>query len=266
MSSGPGPERTGTTPGGIGPCALAIVPARMASTRLPRKMLLDRTGMPLFAHTVLQAERCHAFERVVLATDDPEIEARATDLGIEAVLTDPNHESGTDRVGEALAQLEIREGPQWEVVVNVQGDEPEIDADDLGALVAAFGDELVESATLWAPLDPRRADDPSVVKVVADARGRALYFSRSALPALGHGGEPCMRRQHLGVYAFRPNALRDFIGLPKSEWERSERLEQLRWLEAGRSMQVVRAHAPAQGIDTEADYNAFVERVAARGL
>jgi 3-deoxy-manno-octulosonate cytidylyltransferase (CMP-KDO synthetase) len=265
MRSGSERQRAGAPGGGIGPCALAIVPARMASTRLPRKMLLDRTGMPLFAHTVQQAERCHAFERVVLATDDQEIATRATELGIEAVLTDPNHESGTDRVGEALAQLEAREGPQWEVVVNVQGDEPEIDADDLAALVAAFGREDVEAATLWAPLDPRRADDPSVVKLVADVGGRALFFSRSPLPALGHGGEPCERRQHLGVYAFRPNALRDFIGLPKSEWERSERLEQLRWLEAGRSMHVVRAHAPARGIDTQADYDAFVERSAARG-
>lgn len=242
------------------PTAIAVVPARVGSTRLPEKMLLDRTGMPLFAHTVLQAERCTAFERVVLATDDARIESRAEQLGIEALATDPAHTSGTDRVAEALCALEEREGPQWEVVVNVQGDEPEIDPGDLTRLVAAFADERVEAATLWAPLDPRRADDPTVVKVVGAADGRALYFSRAALPALGHGGEPCGRRQHLGVYAFRPQALRDFVALAKSELERSERLEQLRWLEAGRAMHLVRAERPARGIDTEEDYDAFVAR------
>jgi len=244
--------------------AIAIVPARLASTRLPRKMLLDETGLPLFAHTVQRAEACRAFERVVLATDAREIQERAEALGIEAVMTDPAHVSGTDRVAEALARLEAREGPRWEVVVNVQGDEPEIDPADLAALVARFDGPAVEAATLWTRLPPARADDPSAVKVVGDATGRALYFSRAALSALGHGGEPAERRQHLGVYAFRPQALRAFVALPPSELERSERLEQLRWLEAGRAMHLVRAERPATGIDTPEDYRAFVERTRAR--
>jgi 3-deoxy-manno-octulosonate cytidylyltransferase (CMP-KDO synthetase) len=246
------------------PSAVAIVPARLASTRLPRKMLLDATGTPLFAHTVQRAEACAAFERVVLATDEREIADRAAALGIEAVMTDPAHTSGTDRVAEALETLVAREGPRWEVVVNVQGDEPEIDPADLAALVARFRDDAVEAATLWTPLAPARADDPSAVKVVADDHERALYFSRAALPALGHGGEPCERRQHLGVYAFRPAALRAFVALPPGELERSERLEQLRWLAAGRAMHLVRAQRPALGIDTEHDYRAFVARCAAR--
>jgi len=255
---------SGPGPGALTPTAIAIVPARLGSTRLPEKMLLDATGTPLFAHTLQAVERCAAFERVVLATDDAGIEARAVELGFEAVLTDPAHTSGTDRVAEALAGLEAVEGPRWEVVVNVQGDEPEIDAGDLTRLVAAFVDERVEAATMWAPLEPRLADDPAVVKVVAAGDGRALYFSRAALPALGHGGEPCGRRRHIGVYAYRPAALREFVALPSGELERAERLEQLRWLGAGRSMHLVRAERPARGIDTEADYAAFVARAGAR--
>ncbi|MEZ5976888.1 MAG: 3-deoxy-manno-octulosonate cytidylyltransferase [Planctomycetota bacterium] len=246
------------------PAAVAIVPARLGSTRLPRKMLLDATGLPLFAHTVQNAERCRAFERVVLAADDDEIVRRAEDLGIDTVATDPAHQSGTDRVGEALAILEEREGPRWEVVVGVQGDEPELSPLDLEDLVARFADEEVEAATLWSPLPAARADDPSAVKLVSDRRGRALYFSRAAVPALGHGGEPCERKLHVGVYAFRPTALRDFLALRTSELERSERLEQLRWLEAGREMHVVRARHAGAGIDTEPDYRAFVERTRAR--
>jgi 3-deoxy-manno-octulosonate cytidylyltransferase (CMP-KDO synthetase) len=151
------------------------------------------------------------------------------------------------------------------VVVGVQGDEPELAHSDLARLVAAFDDPSVEMATLAAPLsDPAQLAQPSVVKVVIDARGDALYFSRAAIPAQGHGAARPVARRHVGVYAFRPDALARFCALPRGVLEVQESLEQLRWLEHGGKLRVVDvAHAP-QGIDTPADYDAFVARVRAR--
>jgi 3-deoxy-manno-octulosonate cytidylyltransferase (CMP-KDO synthetase) len=252
--------------------AVAIVPARLGSRRLARKMLLAETGLPLFAHTARNLERCGALERVVVATDSEEIAARARELSIEAVLTRADHASGTDRVHEALQALELA----CDVVVDVQGDEPELDPLDLERLIAAFADETVEAATLCGRFaSAEEAAAPQAVKVVRDARGDALYFSRSCVPhRAGAGGayaregaRPWLEvvRRHVGVYAFRPDALARFVALPAGELEASENLEQLRWLEAGRRMRVVEAGHVALGIDTREDYDAFVARVATRG-
>jgi len=249
--------------------ALAIVPARLGSQRLPRKMLLDATGACLFEHTARNALRCRAIQRVVVATDAEEILLRARDAGLEAVLTRADHASGTDRAREALEQLGAA---PWDVVVNVQGDEPELDRQDLERLVRAFADPAVEAATLAGPLDESEAERPQVVKVVRDARGDALYFSRAAIPwrsAQGTaaayartGARPWSEsaRRHVGVYGFRPASLSEFCALPRGALEELENLEQLRWLEAGRRMRVVDALTVPLGIDTAEDYHAFVER------
>lgn len=252
----------GARPGGAArPTALravAIVPARLASTRLPRKVLLRETGRHLFEHTVANAARCAALERVVLATDADEVLAAARAAGVEAVATDPAHPSGTDRVREALGLLD---GPEPDVVVNVQGDEPDLEPDDLTALVAAFGDPAVRFATLAIELtDPAELGRPDVVKVVTDAAGRALYFSRAPIPFRGHGGDEPRARRHLGVYAYRPEALHAFCDAQPGVLERTEKLEQLRWLEAGGTIQVLPATRVPRGIDTPEDYRAFVER------
>lgn len=249
--------------------ALAIIPARLASQRLPRKMLLDATGACLFEHTARNTARCNAIQRVVVATDSGEILERASVAGLEAVLTRADHASGTDRAQEALSKVGPRD---WDVVVNVQGDEPELDPRDLERLVAAFADPAVEAATLAGPLAEEDAARPQVVKVVRDARGDALYFSRAAVPwravEAGHaayaraGAQPwraCARR-HVGVYGFRPAALSRFCALPRGALEELENLEQLRWLEAGERMRVVDARSVPLGIDTAEDYHAFVER------
>jgi 3-deoxy-manno-octulosonate cytidylyltransferase (CMP-KDO synthetase) len=251
--------------GGTG--ALAIVPARLGSERLPRKVLLRETGAYLFEHTVRNAERAPAVERVVLATDSEEVVRAANEVDVEALLTSPDHPSGTDRIREALDALLEREGACFPVVVNVQADEPELSPDDLGALVSALDDPEVEIATLAAPAAPGEADAPSAVKVVVDAAGDALYFSRSRIPSATHRREdapevPVLR--HVGVYAFRPDALAAFCDLPTSRLEAAESLEQLRWLEAGRSIRVVVVDAAPAGIDTAEDYRAFVERTDAR--
>jgi len=252
--------------------ALAIIPARLASSRLARKMLLEARGLPLFAHTARNTQASGAFARVVLATDAHEILERARELGLEALLTRAVHTSGTDRVHEAWLAL-ARAGERAEVVVNVQGDEPELDPRDLAALVAAFGDARVRAATLAAPLeDPALCARPNVVKVVVDRNGDALYFSRAPIPADGHaaaesgpGTNKTIHRRHIGVYAFAPAALEQFCALPRGVYEMRENLEQLRWLEAGEKMRVVAATRVPEGIDTQPDFERFVERLHSRG-
>lgn len=252
--------------------AVAIVPARIASQRLPRKMLLDRTGVPLFAHTARNVAASGAFARVVVATDAREVQEAAQRAHIECVLTRADHASGTDRVHEAWRAL-ARAGENAHVVVNVQGDEPELAPADLARLVALFADPAIELATLCGPLRaPAEADAPSVVKVVRDARGDALYFSRARIPARGHARDAnraadddwTILRRHVGVYAFTPVALDDFCSLPAGRLESLENLEQLRWLEAGRKLRVLDAERVPEGIDTEPDYERFVARCAAR--
>jgi 3-deoxy-manno-octulosonate cytidylyltransferase (CMP-KDO synthetase) len=245
--------------------AVAVVPARLASTRLERKMLLRETGRFLFEHTARMVIESGAFARVVVATDAPEIESAARDAGLEFLATRADHRSGTERVAEAWAKLSAS-GEKADVVVNVQGDEPELDPADLARVVEPFADPNVSIATLAAPLSTDEEwKSPSVVKVVQDARGTALYFSRAPIPGRGHGAPPLRpadlpARRHIGVYAFRPNVLVRCAALPPSKLEQAESLEQLRWLEAGERIRVVLATRAPAGIDTREDYAAFVAR------
>lgn len=245
------------------PRAVAIVPARLASTRLPRKMLLARTGRPLFEHTVRNVQRCAAIERVVVATDAGEILEAARSAGIEALLTGADHQSGTDRVHEACEEL-ARRGERYEVVVNVQGDEPDVEPADLEGLVRAFADARVSIATLCSPIrDAKELASASVVKVVLDGAGDALYFSRAPIPDRSHArasAGPARPLRHVGVYAFRPEALARFASLPPGALEVEESLEQLRWLEAGGRIRVLEASRLPRGIDTPRDYDEFTAR------
>jgi 3-deoxy-manno-octulosonate cytidylyltransferase (CMP-KDO synthetase) len=269
------------------PRAIAIIPARLASQRLPRKMLLRAAGRALFAHTAHNVARAGAFARVVVATDSAEITDEARREGLEACLTRADHASGTDRAAEAWRILAAA-GERADVVVDVQGDEPELDPRDLAALVDAFADPAVEAATLAAPLDGEAERElATIVKVVADRRGDALYFSRAPIPCRGHAresprasdasahadrdrertreGDLAVHRRHVGVYAFRPEALLRFCELPRGVLEAHENLEQLRWLEAGRKMRVVAASRAPQGIDTMHDFEQFVARASSAG-
>lgn len=266
------------------PRALAIIPARIASQRLPRKMLLRAGDRALFARTARNVIESQAFARVIVATDSAEIVDEARREGLEVELTRADHASGSDRVAEVWRTLAAR-GESADVIVNVQGDEPELDPADLAALVRAFADPSVEAATLAAPLgDPADAERASIVKVVRDRDGNALYFSRAPIPARGHGASAArparavesagesssesgsrVHQRHVGVYAFRPAALLEFCALPPGVLEQHESLEQLRWLEAGRKMRVVAASRAPQGIDTMQDFEEFSARVQARG-
>ncbi|MAE45639.1 MAG: 3-deoxy-manno-octulosonate cytidylyltransferase [Planctomycetes bacterium] len=242
--------------------ALVVLPARIGSTRLARKVLLAETGLPLFVHSARNAAECPLVSRVVVACDDAEVQAAGEGLGIEMICTRPDHPSGTDRVREAHQKV----GGNWDVVLNVQADEPDLDPRDLSSLITVFEDPTVQAATLGTPFtDPEEMLSPSVVKVVMDHQGDALYFSRSPIPSVSHSRsgeqEPLeAARRHVGVYAFRPDALATFCTLPLGRLEQAENLEQLRWLEAGKKMRVQHARRAARGIDTRTDYEAFVAR------
>lgn len=241
--------------------AVAVVPARWSSTRLPGKPLAMVAGRPLIAHVVENLRRCRTLQSIVVATDDVRIRDAANAVGAVGILTSPHHVTGTDRIVELLPQIESA----W--ILNVQGDEPEVDPAAIDRLVSALvASRDVAVATLAAPLaadlDPESLNS---VKVVVDGSGRALYFSRSPIPAHPTFGEPTPRRLHLGVYAFRRDALAAFATLPRGPLERSENLEQLRFLEHGWPILVVDVDAPTtKGIDTPEDLESFRVRVGRR--
>jgi len=249
------------------PQTLALIPARIGSTRMQKKMLRRDTGMYLFEHTVKNALTSKLVDEAILATDSEEIVEAAKSVGIEAILTSPEHKSGSDRINEALATLLAAGRGPWEVVINVQGDEPELPPAGLTALVEAFRDPAVELATLMTRLGPSESPaNPSSVKVVCDKIGHALYFSRAPIPSGSHArsisisGTMDPTRRHVGVYAFKPEALARFCALAEGDLERVENLEQLRWLENGGRILCREIKKAPPGIDTEQEYAQFVSR------
>lgn len=240
----------------------AIIPARYASTRFPGKPLADMAGKSMIQRVYERVAGCSAIELVVVATDDERIADHVRAFGGEVVMTREDHASGTDRVAEAAAHF-----PDAELIVNVQGDEPFIDPRQIEAVVLPFSDPDVGITTLAHRISDERALlSPNVVKVVRDARGRALYFSRHAVPylrdkAVGQWILEGKHLQHLGLYAYRANLLPTLTALPKGELENDESLEQLRWLEAGHPIHVGLTDIPAIGIDTPEDLKRALERL-----
>jgi 3-deoxy-manno-octulosonate cytidylyltransferase (CMP-KDO synthetase) len=241
---------------------VAVVPARFASTRLPGKPLLAATGKPLIQHVVEAARRAQRIERVIVATDDARIFDAVSRFGGEVVMTRADHPSGTDRVAEVAAAL-----PAARIIVNLQGDEPEITGEALDRVVRLLDEDYeAPMATLGTPIRGEAVyRDPSCVKVVCGARGRALYFSRSPIPHHRDGLPGASARAsiaflHLGLYAYRREFLLRLAALPPSPLEQAEKLEQLRVLEAGYPIAVGIVDEPSIGIDTPDDYDRFVER------
>lgn len=241
--------------------AIAIIPARLGSERFPAKVLADETGSPLLWHVHEAARRAPSIERVVIATDSEQVRAVMTDLGAEAVLTG-EHPNGTSRLAEAAATLRLAPDA---VVVNVQGDEPEIESSIIDACVAALTGSACEMATVGAPFAPGEdPTDPNIVKVVRRPDGRALYFSRARIPFDRSGiADPPLK--HVGLYAYRAAFLARYVTLAPTPLEQAERLEQLRALEHGHDIMVALADAQHHGIDTPEQYAAFVRRWQARG-
>jgi 3-deoxy-manno-octulosonate cytidylyltransferase (CMP-KDO synthetase) len=229
---------------------LTIIPARLGATRLPGKPLADIAGTPMVVHVLRRAEAAN-LGPVVVATDSSEIEAAVKNVGGRAVMTSPDHGSGSDRVFEALGKVD----PQGNagIVINLQADLPTITASDIAASLMPFSDPAVDIATIAAEIShAAERDDPNVVKVVGSSlapdRMRALYFTRATAP---YGEGPLYH--HIGLYAFRRAALERFVTLPPSPLERREKLEQLRALEAGMRIDVAIVASVPLGVDTPAD-------------
>ncbi|MCA8963043.1 MAG: 3-deoxy-manno-octulosonate cytidylyltransferase [Planctomycetes bacterium] len=244
-----------------------VIPARLRSERLPRKLLLDESGWPLIRHTVEQCRRVPGVARVVVAADGEEIADAVRQFGGEVVLTDPELRTGTDRVAAACAALGLGVDDPGDAtcVVNVQGDEPEIDpahVDALFEMLETAEPSTGRSAVVATLATPRRDSegfaDPNRVKVVTDGAGFALYFSRSGIPFPRGDSVPWLC--HVGIYGFRPGALHRFSRTPPTPLERTEKLEQLRFLELGLSIRVGTVGRAAPGIDTFEDYRAFLAR------
>ncbi len=229
---------------------LVLIPARMAATRLPGKPLLDIGGLPMVVHVLRRAEAA-GIGRVAVATDTPDIAAAVTAHGGEAIMTRADHPSGSDRVFEALGRLDP-EG-RIDTVINLQGDFPTIRPGTIREVLQPLADPAVDIATLAAEIHTdEESANPNVVKAVGSPVGprrlRALYFTRAAAP---HGEGP--RYHHVGLYAYRREALQRFVALPPSALEQQERLEQLRALEGGMRIDIMIVDDVPRGVDTADD-------------
>ncbi len=240
---------------------ILVIPARRHSTRLPDKLLLCAGGKTVLQHTYEAACQARLPECILIATDDKDIAAKARRFGAEAVMTSPDCPSGTDRVAEA-----IQECPKAEIIVNLQGDEPEISPAAIDRLVESLqANPSASVSTLATPIHERELlEDPACVKVVFDRQGRALYFSRSIIPHPREWDDNYLTNsefhQHIGVYAYRLDFLLKIAHLDPGRTEQIEKLEQLRVLEHGETILVTEIDHATRGIDTAEDYVAFVSR------
>ena len=232
-----------------------VIPARYASTRLPGKPLLPIAGRPMVEHVWRRASLSGA-DGVLIATDDERIEAAARAFGAEVIMTSPTHPSGSDRLAEVVGRMGWSDET---IVVNVQGDEPLLPPANVAQVAALLEKHPGATlATLMTPLtEPADFEDPNVVKVVADHRGRALYFSRAPIPWPRDGRPPAGTRlgwRHIGLYAYRVGALKGLAAMAPTGLELAEKLEQLRALECGMAIAIAEAgEVPGPGVDTPED-------------
>jgi 3-deoxy-manno-octulosonate cytidylyltransferase (CMP-KDO synthetase) len=226
--------------------AIAVIPARLASTRLPRKMLREISGETLLARVYRGVRACSLLDDVIVATDAEEIMQLCRRSGWHAQMTSNAHRSGTERVHEVSKSVAA------DVYLNVQGDEPMTRPEHIASLLDLMKDAAIQVGTLKTPAATEDISNPNAVKVVTDTAGRALYFSRATVPYDRDGSKPRYFK-HLGFYAYRKPALDRFCALPESSLERSERLEQLRFLENGIPIHVAETPHDTIGVDTEED-------------
>lgn len=240
------------------PSVCGIIPARYASTRFPGKPLVDIRGKTMIQRVYEQAGLAATLAEVWVATDDERIFKHVEGFGGKVMMTSSDHKTGTDRCQEVLKNLESQ-GKQFDVVINIQGDEPFIDPEQINTLAASFSREEVQIATLRKAISSSsELFSPNIIKVVCNSQGNALYFSRSPIPYLRGTKEEDWCKEsiffkHIGIYAFRSAILHQLSALPPSVLELSESLEQLRWLEAGFSIKVETTLAESHSIDTPED-------------
>lgn len=241
--------------------ATVVIPARFGSTRFPAKILASDTGKPLVQHVVEQVRRCQKVRSIIVATDDQRIVDALRPFETHVVMTSPAHQSGTDRIAEAIAHVHD------EIIVNVQGDEPEIEPEIVDGLIERLQTNVEDMATA-ATAFPAGADanNPNLVKVVMGLNGQAIYFSRSPIPFRRDATDKLEPPYylHLGIYAYRRQFLLNYASWSPTPLELSEKLEQLRVLEHGRSIYVLKVDRATHGIDTPEQYADFVKRYKAR--
>jgi 3-deoxy-manno-octulosonate cytidylyltransferase (CMP-KDO synthetase) len=238
--------------------AICVIPARFGAKRFPGKPLASETGKPLIQHVYEQAAQARRVDLVAVATDDDRIRQAVEAFEGRVVMTRPEHSCGTSRVAEAAEHFHTAD-----VIINLQGDEPELDPALLDRVIEMMADDpSIEAATVAGPLAPEEVNDPNSVKVALAVGGNALYFSRAPIPWArdGEADRHAPLLKHFGIYAYRAAALRDYAAMPQTPLERTEKLEQLRWLEHGRRMRVLVTDRRPAGVDTPADYAAFVAR------
>jgi 3-deoxy-manno-octulosonate cytidylyltransferase (CMP-KDO synthetase) len=230
---------------------IAVIPARYASTRFPAKLMQDLGGKTVISRTYDAAVNTRLFDDVFVVTDSDLIFDEIVSSGGKAIMSLKEHESGSDRIAEAVAHLDV------DIVVNVQGDEPFIDAEPLAKVIEVFRNDSanqVDLASLMREIkDEADINNPNNVKVVVDQNGFALYFSRSVIPYPRERNVGVRYFQHIGIYAFRKQALLDFYSLPMKSLEASEKLEQLRYLEFGKRIKMIETSHIGIGIDTPED-------------
>lgn len=253
--------RQRTQPGSVPGSAVGVIPARYAASRFPGKPLAPISGVPMLQRVWEGAREAKRLRRVLIATDDARILEACAAFGADAVLTAPHHPTGTDRIAEVAASLDV------EVVVNIQGDEPLIEGFVIDAAVEALlADPEAPMATVVHAAEPGALTDPNRVKVVLDRRGRALWFSRSPLPYPLAGAPAAPIWQHVGLYAYRRDFLLRFVTLSQTPAERAESLEQLRALEHGFAIQTAIVEGwRGLSVDVPADIGSVEARLQASG-
>ena len=245
---------------------VGVIPAHLESSRLPRKPLLPILGHPMIAWVYGRARTAKQLSQVLVATDSDEVLEWCRSLRIPVMMTSPAHRSGTDRLLEVMAR-QAKEGEQGDIYVNIQGDEPLVEASHIQLLLRPFQESAqTQVSTLKVALSPALASDPNKVKVVTDAFGKALYFSRSPVPYHVPGAPAPRYYKHLGFYAYSAKALETFHSMPRAELEATERLEQLRFLENGISITVLETSWDTIGVDTPEDLKAAEARLGQAGI
>jgi 3-deoxy-manno-octulosonate cytidylyltransferase (CMP-KDO synthetase) len=242
---------------------VGVIPARLASERLPGKVLLELDGKAMVHHVYANARGCPLLDELLIATDAEPVREYCQRNGIPVAMTSPSHTSGTERI------REVANSHPADVYVNIQGDEPLVRAEHITGLIELFEKDTagaVAVTTLMTPMDYAVAQSPNVVKVVTDQQGRALYFSRSPIPYRRNQDSTLTTYKHLGFYAYRRDALFRYCELPASQLEITERLEQLRFLYNGIAIHVAETVFDTIGVDTQEDWDVFTERWKAQQL
>jgi 3-deoxy-manno-octulosonate cytidylyltransferase (CMP-KDO synthetase) len=242
---------------------LGIIPARFASTRFPGKPLADILGKPMIQRVYEQCKKCKSLNHVVVATDDKRIVAAVKKFGGDVILTSSKHQSGTDRCAEVAKKI----GKSFDCIINIQGDEPLIQPQQITTLIKLFLKKTVRIGTLVKKISSlSQLQNPSVAKVVMNKNNEALYFSRSPIPFVrNHELSQWLKYvtfyKHIGIYGYRPEVLKEIVRLPVSKLEKAEQLEQLRWLENGYTISVAETKYESESVDTPGDIELIKEKL-----